>query len=189
MAPRDHRPVLLLLAAFSRHASALDWVREMASVRWGEIALESPRFTFNETQFYERTMGTDLKKTFFVFKSLFDPAQLACAKRQAIQWEAEYTSLGRHEERRPLNLDPGYLSEAKLVLASTKDRDHRLYLRDGIFAEVTLYYYHGGWQTRDWTYPDYRRSDYHVFFTTCRDYLRGCYRQGVTEPVHRENTA
>lgn len=82
--------------------------------------------------------------------------------------------LGRHAESRPLNLDPGYLTPAKLVLASTKDHAHRIYLRDGIFAEVTLVYRKGKWQPLEWTYPDYRRDDYQQFFTRCRERLLNC---------------
>ena len=73
---------------------------------------------------------------------------------------------------RPLNLDPGYLTEEKLVLASTKDHAHRIYLARGIYAEVTLHYQGGRWQSHDWTYPDFQRDDYHIFFTQCRDFLR-----------------
>ena len=91
--------------------------------------------------------------------------------------EEEYQALGNHAEARPLNLDPGYITEAKLVLASTKDRDHRLYLDRGIFAECTLHYRQGIWQLRPWTYPDYQRADYHAFFLACRDYLRARYRR------------
>jgi hypothetical protein len=73
---------------------------------------------------------------------------------------------------RPLNLDPGYLGLGKLVLASTKDHAHRLYLSRGIYAEVTLNYQDRGWRHHDWTFPDYRRADYQQFFSQCRDYLR-----------------
>jgi hypothetical protein len=73
---------------------------------------------------------------------------------------------------RPLNLDPGYLELAKLVLASTKDHAHRIYLGQGIHAEVTLQYRQkAGWQPQPWTFPDYRRADYHEFFDRCREYL------------------
>ena len=81
---------------------------------------------------------------------------------------------GRHAEPRPLNLDPGYITPAKLVLASTKDHAHRIYLRDGIFAEVTLVYRQRKWQPLEWTYPDYRRDDYQRFFTQCREWLLNC---------------
>ena len=69
-------------------------------------------------------------------------------------------------------IDPGYVTEAKLILASTKDRDHRIYLDRGVFAENTLFYHAGAWKKRPWTYPDYQRADYHQFLTRCRDYYR-----------------
>jgi hypothetical protein len=169
---RPHSRVLLIAAAFSRHEEALDWGREQLVSDWGPIALESERFAFTETDFYEAEMGGGLLKTFFAFERLIDPADLVEIKLRTGELEDECRELGRWPEARPLNLDPGYLTEAKLVLATTKDRDHRLYLRRGIFAEVTLHYHAGKWQPRDWTYPDYRRGDFHAFFLCCRDFLR-----------------
>ncbi len=172
----SHRPVLLLVAAFSRHDDALDWGKQQCEAAFGPLALESDRFTHDETTYYERTMGAGLRKTFWVFEQFIDPAYLVQAKLQTNQWELDFAASAGKPEPRPLNLDPGYLSEAKLVLASTKDRDHRLYLDRGIFAENTLYYRDKGWQQRPWTYPDYQRADYHQFFTRCREYLRTRYR-------------
>jgi len=169
---QPHRPVLLVLAAFSRHAEALDWARQIAEEAWGPVALQSDRFDHRETDYYEPTMGEGLSKSFFAFEPLVDPADLVACKETSNQWERDYQQLGRHSEQRPLNLDPGYLTEAKLVLATTKDRDHRLYLDRGIFAEVTLHFQHGRWQPRPWTYPDYQRADYHEFFSRCREFLR-----------------
>ncbi len=167
-----HRPVLLLLTAFSRYGEALDWARQTAEEAWGPVALASERFDHRETDYYEASMGPDLQKCFFAFESLIDPAELVSCKETSNQWERDYQQLGKHAEMRPLNLDPGYLTEAKLVLATTKDRDHRIYLDRGIFAEVTLHFQRGSWQSRPWTYPDYQRADYHEFFTRCREFLR-----------------
>ncbi|MDX1948348.1 MAG: DUF4416 family protein [Pirellulaceae bacterium] len=169
---QPHPPVLLLLAAFSRYSEALDWAKQRAEEAWGPVALASDRFEHRETAYYEPTMGPDLVKTFFAFEQLIDPAALVDRKLASNQWEADYQHLRRHPEARPLNLDPGYLTDAKLVLATTKDRDHRLYLDRGIYAEVTLHFQRGAWQCRPWTYPDYQRADYHAFFTRCREYLR-----------------
>ena len=116
------------------------WAREQCDQQFGPIALASDAFDFTETDYYAATMGADLKKQFLAFERLIDPAALADIKRQTNEWEAEYAALGRHAEPRPLNLDPGYITPAKLVLASTKDHAHRIYLRDGIYAEVTLAY-------------------------------------------------
>jgi hypothetical protein len=167
-----HHPVLLILGAFSRYPAALDWARQTAEDAWGSVALESDRFEHRETNYYEATMGPDLKKMFFAFESFIDPADLVACKETTNEWEVVYQRLGLHPEPRPLNLDPGYLTEAKLVLATTKDRDHRLYLDRGIYAENTLYFHHGAWRPRPWTYPDYQRADYHQFFLRCREFLR-----------------
>jgi hypothetical protein len=170
------RPVLLIAAVFSRHEQALAWARTRFESAWGEIALASEAFDHRETTYYEKSMGPGLRKQFLAGARLVDPGELPALKRQANAWEEEYRELAGHGESRPLNVDPGYVTEAKLVLASTKDRDHRIYLAQGIFAEVTLHFARGTWQARPWTYPDYQRADYHAFFSQCREYLRQRYR-------------
>lgn len=165
-------PVLLIAAAFSRYQEALTWGRKRCESQWGPVALASPEFEFLETNYYEATMGPGIKKCFWAFEPLIDPVGLPELKHASNDWEAEYAALGRHAESRPLNLDPGYLTAAKLVLASTKDHAHRIYLSQGIYAEVTLFYKHRQWQAREFTFPDYRREDYQQFFSECREYLR-----------------
>jgi hypothetical protein len=167
-------PVSLLIAVVSRYPEALEWARDRAEQQHGTVSLASPAFDFTETDYYAATMGSGLKKQFIAFERPIDPATLAAIKRQTNEWEAEYAALGRHTESRPLNLDPGYITAAKLVLASTKDHAHRIYLRDGIYAEVTLAYRHRRWQPMEWTYPDYRRDDYQQFFTKCRERVLNC---------------
>jgi hypothetical protein len=166
---QEPAPALLLIAGCSRYQSVLDWGRDRAVEHFGGVALSSEPFEFTETDYYTATMGAGLKKQFIAFERLINPSELAAIKRQTNEWEAEYAALGQHAEVRPLNLDPGYITPAKLVLASTKDHAHRIYLRDGIFAEVTLAYRGRKWQPHEWTYPDYRRDDYQQFFTACRE--------------------
>lgn len=167
---------LLVLAAFSRYRAALAWGKERAQAAWGPMVLESERFAFDATDYYEPTMGAGIEKCFFAFERLLDPGELADIKLQTNAWELEYAGTGAHAESRPLNLDPGYLTPAKLVLASTKDHAHRVYLSRGIYAEVTLFYKDRAWQSRDWTFADYRRADYQQFFSQCREYLRARHR-------------
>jgi len=162
---------LLLLAAFSRHEPALDWARGRAIEAFGPVALESPAFEFDQTDYYRPTMGPGLRKVFFAFAGLVDPARLLDIKLQTNDWERHYAAEANHAEERPLNLDPGYLTLGKLVLASTKDFCHRIYLGRGIYAEVTLFFRHGRWEHHRWTFADYRRGDYQRFFSECRDYL------------------
>ncbi|MGQ9574640.1 MAG: DUF4416 family protein [Thermoguttaceae bacterium] len=167
------------MAAFSRHAEALAWARHRAVGAWGPLALESRPFAFNQTDYYEPTMGRGLRKVFLAFAELADPADLAQWKLLTNTWEAEYAATGRHPEARPLNLDPGYLTLAKLVLASTKDFAHRIYLGRGVFAEITLSYHHHAWQDHQWTLADYRQQAYHEFFSQCREYLHRRLREAA----------
>ncbi len=164
--------MLLLIAAFSRHVTALEWARQKGEQQWGPIALESDVFAFDHTEYYEGTMGDGLKKRFFAYQQPLDPAELATVKHITNAWEATFQQQSGLADMRPLNLDPGYISEGKLVLASTKDHAHRIYLRDGIYAEVTLYFRNRQWRAREWTFADYRQSGYHAFFDRCRRYLR-----------------
>jgi Domain of unknown function (DUF4416) len=164
-------PVLLLVAATSRHATALEWARTRIEAIFGPLALASHAFDFTETDYYAATMGTGLKKQFLAVEQLIDPGRLAEIKRLTNEWEVEHAALDIHPEPRPLNLDPGYITAAKLILASTKDHAHRIYLQDGIYAELTLAYRHRAWQPLEWTYPDYRRADFQEFFTRCREFL------------------
>jgi hypothetical protein len=169
--------VLPLVAAFSASEDTLRRAREWCLQHWGPIGLQSPLFQFTETDYYRASMGEGLKKCFFAFEQLCDPAELASRKNLTNQGELEIAQAIRQEGppgsiRRPINLDPGYLTESKLVLASTKDHAHRIYLGQGIYAEITLRYRQGRWEPWEWTYPDYRRADYHAFLDTCRSYLR-----------------
>jgi hypothetical protein len=161
------------MAAFSRHEAALAWAKEKAIERFGPIALESPPFDFVETHYYDATMGTGLKKVFYAFQRPIDPTELIGIKLLTNRWEEEYAALKQHSDHRPLNLDPGYIELGKLVLASTKDFAHRIYLGQGIFAEVTLQYKHGGWRHHEYTFADYRREDYQRFFSQCRQWVKG----------------
>jgi hypothetical protein len=117
-------------------------------------------------------MGKGLTKQLLAFETLVDPAELPALKHLTNRWELEFAQQHDGPESRPLNLDPGYVTEAKLILASTKDRDHRIYLAQGVFAENTLFYKDRKWQNRPWTYPDYQREDYHQFLDRCREHYR-----------------
>lgn len=170
------RPVLRIVAAFSRHPEALSAGQAALEAEWGGIELVSDPFPQYETNYYDAEMGTQLHKQFWAFSSLVDSSELADWKILSNRLETELAAQGNWPEDRPLNLDPGYLTEAKLLLATTKDRDHRIYLRDGIFAEVTLRYQRKQWVPWPWTYPDYQRPEYHYFFDQCREYLRAALR-------------
>jgi hypothetical protein len=168
----EPQETILILGALGNGEASLQWARDATESRWGNICIASPCFDFDFTSYYEAEMGKGLKKCFFALEAPFDPAGIARIKRQTNEWEVEFADQAGADVARPLNLDPGYVTEAKLVLATTKDRDHRIYLSDGIYAECTLYYHRGQWKDRPWTYPDYQQDSYQAFFSQCRKLLR-----------------
>lgn len=189
---RRPNPVLLIIAAFAAKEESLVWGRKRAEAEFGPIWRESPTFFFNEfTHYYDREMGPVLPKRFWAFENLIDMGRLAEIKVRTNGWEeerardpaarmtvsAEAADSSATSFRRPLNLDPGYIDLGKLILASTKDHRHRIYLRDGIFAETTLYFTQKEWRTLPWTYPDYQSEGYQRFFSECRDHLHELRRQ------------
>lgn len=171
-APKPMAPVLPVLAVFSAFEEAIAWGIERASEAWGDVAMQSELHPFDQTDYYGQTMGERLKKRLVVFDRMFDPGELASRKHQTNRWERAYAEEAKFPVSRPVNLDPGYLTEAKLILASTKDRDHRIYIGDGIFAECTLFFHGGAWRCRPWTYPDFQTDAYRRFFLDARTYYR-----------------
>ena len=128
---------------------------------------------FDQTRYYASQMGENLKKQLWLLNGDFDAARLADLKRESIEWETEFADAHTEQLRvpRPLNIDPGYLTRDKLVLASTKDRGHRIYLRDGIYAEICLKFVRDVWEPLPWTYADYRTDAYLQFCGQCRNEL------------------
>lgn len=170
---RAHLPAIRFAAIFSQESSTIDWACEKAQKHWGEIFLQSADIEFDVTSYYDQSMGQGLLKRLVGFRDLVDPTELVTSKLQGIEWENAFRLENPSDVERPLNIDPGYLTEAKVVLMTTKDRDHRLYIGQGIYAEITLrYQLPGKWDALRWTYPDYKLDEYHQFFFTCRDRLR-----------------
>ena len=170
---RFPQPVLLFMAVFSADSSAFDWVRKRAESEWGTLVLESEPFPFETfTDYYASTMGETLPKRLWAFENLIHPHMLPKIKCLTNDWETAFKSKAVCSAERPLNIDPGYVDLGKLILASTKDHAHRIYLSDGIFAETTLTYTQKQWKPLPWTYPDYQSVGSQKFLTQCREYLK-----------------
>jgi len=175
-------PVLLLVAAFSRYPDILDRGRADLVEAFGPVVFSSLPYEFTQTKYYEATMGADLKKHFLVFQNLVSGDSLAKIKIQTNEMEQALAGAAAYPEPRPINLDPGFLTLGKFMLATTKDQGHRIYLRDGIFAEVTLRFEGGAFHPWPWTYADYRQPSVLAFMREARE----LYRRRLQEVKSRE---
>jgi hypothetical protein len=138
---------------------------------FGKIDFESQILSFFHTDYYQKEIGSNLFRKFISFKKLIQIEQLSKIKVFTNKVENKLSL----DSRRQINIDPGYLDMAKLVLASTKDYKHRIYLDRGIYAEITLFYQDKTFQPWEWTYPDYRTSDYIRIFNQIRQlYAQQC---------------
>ena len=133
--------------------------------KFGQSDFESQVLPFNHTQYYEKEFGADLKRKFLSFKRLTCAGRLARIKIITNKIEKSLAYKGR----RQINIDPGILNLSKIVLASTKDYKHRIYLASGIYAEVTLYYQDNSFRSWEWTYPDYKTAQYIQIFNQIRN--------------------
>ena len=151
-------PACLVCACLGPSQGPWERVKERLEERFGPVVLESPSYPFDFSNYYEREMGKGLVKFLWAFKPPFPRDSLAEAKLFTNALEEELAVFRDGRVCRVVNLDPGYLTDAQLVLASTKDYSHRIYLGRGIHAEVTLIYRQGAYRPLEWTYPDYRTS-------------------------------
>jgi hypothetical protein len=158
------KPVKLIVSALAPGEGLLGAAREAVVAQWGAIDVESELLPFEHTTYYAREFGPSLVRRIWAFETLIGPETLAEIKVQSNQIEARWAVDGK----RQVNLDPGYLSMAKLVLATTKNHGHRIYLDRGIYAEVTLQYRDKAFRPWPWTYPDYGTPRYCELFGRIR---------------------
>ncbi len=167
------QPVKLIASLFAGRQLLLEAARARLEEAFGRVDYQSELLPFDHTDYYTPEFGPALVRVILAFERLVDPGDLAAIKRQTNTLETEWLT----ESRRQVNIDPGYVSLSKLVLATTKNHAHRVYLADGIYGEVTLHYRHGAFRGFPWTYPDYASPRYCALFEEIRDIYRQQLRQ------------
>lgn len=162
---KKHLPVKLVIGLIFKNKSVFDKAKAVLEKEFGKIDYESRAIAFTHTGYYEAEFGRNLKRKFISFAKLIPPQNLARIKITTNTIENKLYRQGL----RLINIDPGYLDMAKLILASTKDYKHRVYLNKGIYAEITLFYQKRTFTPWEWTYPDYRTADYISVFNRVRE--------------------
>ncbi|MBI5664125.1 MAG: DUF4416 family protein [Nitrospirae bacterium] len=162
-------PVKLFIGMLSQDMSLIDQLSDDLCHIFGPMDLVSPVLPWEHTKYYEKEMGEGLKRKFIFFENLIHPGAIADIKLKTMELENRHLN---DKGGRQINLDPGYLDAAKIVLASTKDFSHRIYLDNGIYGEVTLMYSGKDYQTLPYTFPDYKTKEYWDIFKTARELFK-----------------
>ncbi len=187
---RSFPPVKLICGIIAERDEHFIRAEECLSGLFGPIDSRSPRFPFVFTDYYEAEMGPGLKRGFLGFERLVDPSGLVAIKIRTNGLEQEIASefgmgrrLGGQEPPgrrsqpgclgRVVNLDPGYLTAAALIMATAKNFSHRIPLREGIYGHLEFLFTKTGIRRLDWTYPDFAQAGYQAYFLDIRrEYLR-----------------
>lgn len=161
---RKYSPVKLIVGFIFKDEDILKKAQCYLVKYFGKIDFESKIIPFTYTSYYDKEFGKDLKRKFISFDKLIAPHKLSDIKVFTNKIEKKLSD----GACRRINIDPGYLDLAKLILATTKDYAHRIYLNNGIYAETTLFYKDKNFRFWEWTYPDYRTSEYIEVFNSIR---------------------
>lgn len=166
-----HKKVKLIIGFIFKENAVLKKAQSFISKKIGSFDSESDIFAFSQTDYYKQEFGENLKRKFVSVKRLFSPEGIYKAKLISNKIENSISMGGK----RLINIDPGYITESKLVLFTTKDYSHRIYLGKGIYAEITLKFLRGTFSPLETTYPDYKSEGYIKFFNN----IRAIYRNDV----------
>ena len=129
-----------------------------------EVQHQSQVFPFDQTDYYSTEMGEGLKRCFLSIKGLQSLEFSADWKLKTLEIEQQFSNKGK----RRINLDPGYLDLSRVVLLSGKEGSHKIYLRNGVWADLVLVKDKGGYRNLEWTFPDIRTGHYNDFFLQIR---------------------
>jgi hypothetical protein len=163
--PLGQKPVKLVASIIFKDEGNLHLAEKGLRDLYGPLESLDKSTPFVYTDYYCKEMGKPLKRKLVCFRKLVDPENIFGIKLKTNRIE-KHCSI---DKKRTVNVDPGYITEAKLVLLTTKDYTHRVYLGKKIFAESTLYFQDGGFKAWPWTYPDYASEELRSYFGRVRE--------------------
>ena len=164
-------PVKLIIGILAADRQCLDAAVEAVAAKFGRADFVSDIWPFDQTDYYKDQTGENILRQFVGIDRLIDPAGLAKIKHRTNKLEQKLAAKLALDLCRPVNLDPGFIEPSKLVLATTKNYSHRIYIGRKMYAEVTLIFDKGQWRPFEYTYPDYRQQCYFDFFSKVRTRL------------------
>ena len=166
------KPAKLIISMFTSDKNLFGLYKEELIKRFGEVDIESNIQPFDFTDYYEKEFGKKLIQKLFSFSTLVRQDELAeikiiTNKLENKNIDKNITKNLTHHKRR-INLDPGYITLNKYILASTKNGPSRIYLNQGIYAEITLRFINKSFVPCEYTYPNYKTDEYINFLNSVR---------------------
>ena len=158
-------PVKLFVVTLHKEVTTLESAAQRMIQKWGPTDFVSEDFEFVATDYYALEMGAPLFRRFYSFEKLIDPEMLVEAKLLTNQIEDDFAVDGK----RRINLDAAYVDYYKVVLASLKFGGQKLYMRKGVYGDMTLIMNKGKWENFAWGFPDFKSGAYDAVLNRIRD--------------------
>ncbi|HEW79319.1 MAG TPA: DUF4416 family protein [Phycisphaerales bacterium] len=168
---KEPESVKLIIGILAAERQCLHAAAEALTAEFGRADFVSDVWPFIQTDYYKNETGENILRQLVSIEQLIGPGELAEIKHKTNKLEQKLAAQSTLDLTRPVNLDPGIIEPSKLVLATTKNFSHRIYIGKKMYAEVTLIFDKGRWRTLEYTYPDYRQQCYFDFFDKVRTRL------------------
>jgi hypothetical protein len=150
--PFKVKPVYYFTGLIFRKDILFDDITALLTTTYGEIDAIIPPIDFRWTSYYKGEMGQNLLRSWVFFRELINPSLIVRKKLESLPLEEKFSD---EKGQRFVNIDPGYMTPARIVLSTFKDFSHRIYLGDSVYAEVTMIFVNNTFHALPWTYPDY----------------------------------
>ncbi|MEI6125712.1 MAG: DUF4416 family protein, partial [Pseudomonadota bacterium] len=164
--PKPPQPVKLIVSILTSEHDLAAAAGEQLKLRFGPADFISPELAFTFTDYYEKEIGKNLFRHFITYAELISPEALPSIKLYTNGLEE---TLARQDGTRRINIDPGYIALWHLILATCKRFAHRPYLRDGVYADLTLLFQGKTFKSLPWTFPDYGSAEIISLLNTLRE--------------------
>jgi len=161
---KEPNEVKLFIGLIYQPDSAIKELTVKLEEKLSGIDFTSKEIPFNHSKYYEKEMGEGLLRKLITFEKLIRRTDIVEIKAFTNKLEEVFS----YEENRTINIDPGYIAQEHLILATGKGYSHRPYLGSGVYADLTLIYMKDEYRTLDWTYPDYGSKEARNLFKRLR---------------------
>ena len=163
---RKNTEAYLGFALMWREEYFLSLIEDKLEEMYSGFLVRSDPFEPRFSKYYHKEMGSPLYKKFVLTYTVINKSLIKDIKKEAVRMEDSLRVNGK----RTVNIDPFYMDKDQVVVSTSKYRGNRIYLGDGVFVELELFYHHGSFQPFIWTYADYK--DHIPFFNDLRKKLK-----------------
>jgi len=160
MIEREFKKVKLFTGVIYKDFKCFKKVKDILENHFSGIDLESCEIPFVFTEYYNEEFGTPLFRKFISFTDKINPEEISGIKKFTNNIEINML----RDKRRTVNIDPGYISDANVVIATAKNHYHRVPLSGGIYAHIEYVIKNKRLHFLEWTYPDFKSEEYLKFF-------------------------